>query len=400
MDPYCHNKSTPIPGWDGYYGMCNTAYYNIDWVNTEGNLEHTGGHPDEYSTSIIGNKTVRFIQGAAKLGKPFFVSAATRAPHGPATPAPWYASNFEGLEVMRTPAYNNTGTGHVGWVQNEPIIGPAEDKGFSATYANRWRTLLSVDDLVEAVVAEVDALGLTDKTFLFFSSDHGFHMGHLRLSSGKQHFYEFDARVPMIIAGPGISTNSTPGFLAGNVDLAPTFLELGGITPPDRMDGRSVLKQLLPSLSSASGSHRGAGGAGVGIHDGGAGAASSTAAASTEAEWRTAFLVEHSGLHSWSKGRINDCPNNTYRSLRVVEAAGQQRNMMFSELTEVSDYYFQDASFHELYDLSKDPYQLTNVWGAASPAEQQAWLKRLHTAAACKGAECTGTDPESMTQVP
>ena len=38
-------------------------------------------------------------------------------------------------------------------------------------------------------------------------------------AGGKQHFYEFDARVPMIITGPGIATNSTPSFLAGNVDL-------------------------------------------------------------------------------------------------------------------------------------------------------------------------------------
>ena len=36
---------------------------------------------------------------------------------------------------------------------------------------------------MEAVVKEVAALGLTDKTFLFYSSDHGFHLGHLRLGA-------------------------------------------------------------------------------------------------------------------------------------------------------------------------------------------------------------------------
>jgi arylsulfatase A-like enzyme len=48
MDPYCHNKSTPLPGWDEFYGMCVTAYYNVPWVNSDGNLEFTGTAPSEY----------------------------------------------------------------------------------------------------------------------------------------------------------------------------------------------------------------------------------------------------------------------------------------------------------------------------------------------------------------
>ena len=102
-----------MPGWDAFFGMCNTAYYNIDWVDSNGMLNHTGtwphvqwlgvalfnvwvqcidlvslmcnlagSAPTDYSTSIIGNMTVEFIRGAATMGKPFFVSAATRAPHG------------------------------------------------------------------------------------------------------------------------------------------------------------------------------------------------------------------------------------------------------------------------------------------------------------------------------
>lgn len=108
MDPYCHNKSTKVPGWDEFYGMCITAYYDVPWVTSEGNIEKTGSAPEEctiyarakthspemkngfYSkavladtTSIIGNKTVDFIRRAAlNPTVPFFVSAATRAPHG------------------------------------------------------------------------------------------------------------------------------------------------------------------------------------------------------------------------------------------------------------------------------------------------------------------------------
>ena len=44
---YCHNRSTKIPGWDEMYGMCVTAYYNIPWVNSEGNIERTGSAPTQ-----------------------------------------------------------------------------------------------------------------------------------------------------------------------------------------------------------------------------------------------------------------------------------------------------------------------------------------------------------------
>ena len=50
-------------------------------------------------------------------------------------------------------------------------------------------------DLVEAVVNQLEESNLLAKTFVFYTSDHGYHLGHLRLSPGKSHFYEFDARV-------------------------------------------------------------------------------------------------------------------------------------------------------------------------------------------------------------
>ena len=42
---------------------------------------------------------------------------------------------------------------------------------------SRWRTLLSVDDLVEDVVSTLDAQKLLEDTYIIFSSDNGFHLG-------------------------------------------------------------------------------------------------------------------------------------------------------------------------------------------------------------------------------
>ena len=41
-------------------------------------------------------------------------------------------------------------------------------------YKNRWRTLMSVDDVIADVVATCDELGVTNTTYFFYSSDHGF----------------------------------------------------------------------------------------------------------------------------------------------------------------------------------------------------------------------------------
>lgn len=75
--------------------------------------------------------------------------------------------------------------------------------------------------------------------------------------------FDTDIRVPLVIAGPGVRGGSSSTAAVENIDLAPTFQQLGGATVPSTVDGHS----LLPLL-----------------HNSGAGA-----------DWRTAGLIEHHG---------------------------------------------------------------------------------------------------------
>lgn len=43
----------------------------------------------------------------------------------------------------------------------------------------RWQTLLSVDDLVEKLVKKLENHGELDNTYIFYTSDNGFHTGKL-----------------------------------------------------------------------------------------------------------------------------------------------------------------------------------------------------------------------------
>ena len=63
--------------------------------------------------------------------------------------------------------------------------------------------------MLEAVVSELRAQGELDNTYIFFSSDNGFHMGQHRFTQGKETAYEEDIAVPMIVRGPGVPADAT-----------------------------------------------------------------------------------------------------------------------------------------------------------------------------------------------
>lgn len=138
--------------------------------NNEGNLTYTGSAPSDYSTSIVGNRTVSFITAAASATpfKPFLVVAATRAPHGPQTPAPWYADALPEARNLRTPAWNYSGRegGHVPWVADLPPLSTGEAVTMDKEFRDRWRSLLSVDDLVVGVVQALEGVGLLNRTYV------------------------------------------------------------------------------------------------------------------------------------------------------------------------------------------------------------------------------------------
>ena len=71
------------------------------------------------------------------------------------------------------------------------------------------------------------------------------------MPSGKLLPHDPSSRVPLIVRGPGLPAAATSRELVGNVDLAPTILELANATPGRVFDGRSLLPFARdPSLQS------------------------------------------------------------------------------------------------------------------------------------------------------
>ena len=75
-------------------------------------------------------------------------------------------------------------------------------------------------------------------------------MGEHRLES-KQWLYEESARVPLIIAGPGIPAGEVRQQIVGNIDLAPTIFDLTNATPMRAPDGISLVPLAASSAAQA-----------------------------------------------------------------------------------------------------------------------------------------------------
>ncbi len=103
----------------------------------------------------------------------------------------------------------------------------------------------AVDAALGVLLARLAELGELDNTVIVVSGDHGAPgFGH-----GKCNLYDFGASVSLAIRGPGVSGGRVVDDLITLPDLAPTFLEMGGLKPPAVMTGRSLVNLLRSTKS-------------------------------------------------------------------------------------------------------------------------------------------------------
>lgn len=98
-------------------------------------------------------------------------------------------------------------------------------------------TAQHLDRKVGQVLDRLEREGLADRTAVFFTGDHGRPMVR-----GKQWLYDGGVHVPLIIRWPGkIEPGTVRHDLVNLIDLAPTWLNIGGAEVPDHMQGTGIL---------------------------------------------------------------------------------------------------------------------------------------------------------------
>ena len=93
---------------------------------------------------------------------------------------------------------------------------------------------------VGLLLAKLAAIGELDKTLVVISGDHGMP----GVPGGKCNLYDFGVGVALVVRGPGIKPGRVVEDFVNLMDLAPTFLEAGGVKPPGVMTGRSFMNVL------------------------------------------------------------------------------------------------------------------------------------------------------------
>ena len=104
------------------------------------------------------------------------------------------------------------------------------------------RCIASVDESVGEVLKFLKDNGLDENTIVVYTSDQGFYLGEHGLFD-KRFMYEEALRTPLLIRYPGeIKKGSSSESLVQNIDVAPTLLEVAGITQPIDMQGIPLQK--------------------------------------------------------------------------------------------------------------------------------------------------------------
>ena len=208
--------------------------------------------------------------------------------------------------------------------------------------------IASVDESVGRVLDYLDKNGLTDNTMIVYTSDQGFYMGEHGWFD-KRFMYEESLRTPLIVSYPGhTKPGSVCNRLVQNIDYAPTFLALAGVSQPKDMPGRS----LVPVLDNGD----------------------------NVKNWRQSIYYhyydyptyhmvrKHDGvrtdhyklIHFYGKGGLDAVPENKYQNVpgtrEYATLKGLESIGYFEPKDEAVDYC-------ELYDLQADPHEQNNIFG-------------------------------------
>uniref|UniRef100_A0A914W021 Sulfatase N-terminal domain-containing protein n=1 Tax=Plectus sambesii TaxID=2011161 RepID=A0A914W021_9BILA len=342
------------PGWDWWNGLVgNSRYYNYSLVVNE-TVERHGDGVDDYLTTVIAQRAKRFIAEMSASGRPLFLMLCPPAPHAPYTSAVQYEHEFANASAPRTVAFDRAASDKHWLVAVKQKMSPHTTRVVDLAYRNRLRTLLSVDDLVEAVVAALDSAHILDNTFIVYTSDNGYHTGQFRLPLDKRQPYEFDVRVPLIVRGPGVPQAAVHDDVALNIDLLPTIAEWArvGAAAVDA-DGLS-LASLLANGTAMGRNH-------FLIEYWGEAGRAIQGSCSQTADSGEAQCVPEVDCACF------DARNNTYACVRQLNHRHDTVYCRFSD----------DVGFEESYNLRADPHQLVNRIDEMSATEKRKLRREL-----------------------
>ena len=225
--------------------------------------QHTWNIPEKYHyNNWISQRTNDLLEQYASENENFFLWASFFDPHPSyLIPEPW-ASMYDPRDIELPPMPENKLQDmppHYGLTQLEESKCEKEfdkyqepggnychgfhshivsDKQKRKDIAVYYGMVSMMDHYIGKILDNLDSLGLTEKTLIVFTTDHGHYYGQHGLTAKGAFHYEDSIKIPMIASLPGkIEANHHTDSLQSVVDLAPTFLSIANLEIPYPMTG-------------------------------------------------------------------------------------------------------------------------------------------------------------------
>jgi choline-sulfatase len=183
-------------------------------------------------------------------GRPFFVAAGFRLPHVPCYASQKWFDLFPEATLTLPKVKDDDRDDippfawYLHWKLPEPRLSWLKS-------TNQWRPLVRaylastafMDSQVGRVLDALAAAGHADDTVVVVWGDNGWHLGEKGIT-GKNSLWEESTRIPLIMAGPGVTRGGVCDEPAELLDLYPTLIDLCGLPPRAGLEGHSLVPQL------------------------------------------------------------------------------------------------------------------------------------------------------------
>ncbi len=183
----------------------------------------------------------------------------------------------------------------------------------------RAAMMASVDEGMGQIFHALEKNKTLDNSFILFLGDNGFFFGEHGLGAERRFAYEEGIRTAFFVRYPKLARPGTViRKMALAIDIAPTLIELAGGKPGAHIQGRSLIPLMKEPRATQS-----------------------------RPPWRKSFLMEYYNESAWPW-----IVGMSYKAVRTESAK--------------LIHWVHKEGVDELYDLKRDPYEITNV--IAKPA--------------------------------
>ena len=198
---------------------------------------------------------VDWLSNDANGDQPFFIACGIQKPHVPFLAPQKYFDRFplEAIDYPPVLADDWNDIPEQAMSKRFPAFGfelGKENDALRREYIQAYHACISfVDAQLKRVFDALKESGHWEDTIVVFTSDHGYHLGEHSMW-GKVTLFEECARVPMMVRVPGLTPSGARSqALVEHVDLYPTLLELCALEPSASLQGASLLALLKDPAS-------------------------------------------------------------------------------------------------------------------------------------------------------